>query len=272
MDLVAKFWKKIKRDGFVPAVSSVFIFTRNRSNNAIRWLEDQYYSFQAKNKSPIDYYDVRLATDSSVFTPKVRARFMRGTYELAEKKAVEKYYNGDHNLIDLGASSGFLTTLADQRAEQRSTVVAVEANPDLIPFIETTKRLNDAGFELFSCAYHSSRNETEFNKHNLTVGGSIQRGTDNKLSVPARSLTDIFSHFELKYSVIVCDIEGGETDLLLNEIDTLEERCPLLVIETHQFAPKLDNAMEKVKQSTLNLEEKIGSTRVYSNQKFTQSE
>ena len=45
-----------------------------------------------------------------MFSDNVRSRFIKGKYEYEEIKAIEKHVEDKYDIIDLDASTGFLTT------------------------------------------------------------------------------------------------------------------------------------------------------------------
>lgn len=100
------------------------------------------------------------------------------------------------------------------------------------------------------------------------VGGSVQRETDRTVEVDGESLATIVNGIDQPLSIIV-DIEGGEFDLIDNDLDTLVDSCSHLFIEFHRFT---DNSVEEYEQQLmdkgLELLDSQEDVRVYFNPKF----
>lgn len=227
------------------------------------------YSMISKIKGPIEYHGVLIPTQSDIFDYNIRSRFLRNNYEKDEMEAIDEYLLNSYNLIDLGASTGFLTVYAINQAEDSIRAVAIEANPELIPLLKKTRKINDVDFDIVDSAYHSTKNAIEFYQHDLIVGGSIQRETEKSVSVSAVSIREIIEKYELKRPALIVDIEGGEANLLNNELDTLEKNCPILIIEFHDgYAEGMDSARENLSNSKFKKIDRINDTEVYENPNF----
>jgi FkbM family methyltransferase len=262
-----RFQTKARNRGLIAAAIATLLFINRWIGGYIRMVTNIYYDYLVKKGSPMSYHGVTLPTGNALFSREIRSRFARNEYESEEMKALDQHYYGEYDLIDLGASTGFLTAFADNIAGEDITIVAVEANPNLIPLIEFTKEQNQGQFRIENCAYHSAHDTLQFNQHELTVGGSIQRETDDQVSVSAISLGELIDRHDLDAAVVVCDIEGGESDLVLNELTLLEQYCPLLIIEMHNFADDLERVKE-VLHSSFQLISQENSTYVFKNPRF----
>jgi FkbM family methyltransferase len=214
------------------------------------------------------YNGVLIPTDSPVFGDNVRARFPKGVYETEEMEAINQYLDGSCDLIDLGSSTRFLTAFVEARCSGPVDGVAVEANPDMIPVIYEVRRLNGCDFEVEHAAYQPDENAVEFYKHPKTVGGSAQRATDVSLRVPGISLTEVIEGHSLSNPVVISDIEGGEVDLVNGELNVLERKCPLLIIEFHGFAEGAEEAKKTLRDSSFNLMDTFRNVDVYRNKRF----
>ena len=171
------------------------------------------------------------------------------------------------DVLDLGASTGFLVAYILNKFDQNVRAVAVEANPNLIPVLEDVRNLNDINFDIEDSAYHSSERNVEFNIHNLSVGGSIQRQTDDTVEVPGRNLEDIIDKYGLTEFLCIVDIEGGEADLIRNELHVLEDKCQILIIEFHEgYTEGVLEAKQTLDSSEFEMVENVGGVYVYENQ------
>ena len=267
ISLFARFEKKLRSDGLVSAAAAAIRFGIRKIAIPVT---DLYYGPVAKRNSPIEYFGILIPTRHTVFNRKIRARFTRGTYEREEILALEKHLPEGYDVVDLGASTGLISAYSERRVGSKRKVIAVEANPHMISLIEEVKTLNGAEFLLDNRAYHSTKREVDFYVHKLSVGGSVQRQTQNQINIWATSLEQLFDEYDLKSATVICDIEGGEVDLIKNELEFLCQRCPLFVVETHWFAPGVNEVKGILRDSKLEKLEEIGNVMIYQNPKFSQ--
>ena len=266
VSLLARFEKKLRSDGMVSAAAATIQFGIRKVASSGT---DLYFDLMAKRNSPIEYCGVLIPTKHTIFNRKIRTRFTRGTYEREEILALDKHLPENYDVVDLGASTGLTSAYSERRVDSKRKVIAVEANPHLVSLIEEVKSLNGAQFLLDNRAYHSTSEEVDFHIHELSVGGSVQRQTRNKVKIRALSLEQLFNQYDLESATVICDIEGGEVDLIKNELDFLCQRCPLFIVEIHRFAPGINEVEGILRNSKLELLEKIGSIMIYQNPNFS---
>jgi len=84
---------------------------------------------------------VRIPLDPALMSEPILASLRAGKYERSEARRLPAMIDAGERLVDLGGGVGFTSTLAalQGRAE---LVVCLEGNPDLLPLIEATHRLN----------------------------------------------------------------------------------------------------------------------------------
>lgn len=91
-----------------------------------------------------------------------------------------------------------------------------------------------------------------------------------KRTVPSTCIQEIITNFKLDVPVqLICDIEGGEHDLITNEIDTLADYVSILIFEYHNF---LENDSKyyyhKLRENGFSLADRDGKVYVYKNDSF----
>jgi 16S rRNA A1518/A1519 N6-dimethyltransferase RsmA/KsgA/DIM1 with predicted DNA glycosylase/AP lyase activity len=80
----------------------------------------------------------------TVTAPLVNQKLRDGTYEADEANAAERCVKDGFRVLELGAGIGYVTAICARRTAPEN-VLAVEANPALIPVIEDTLARNGAG-------------------------------------------------------------------------------------------------------------------------------
>jgi FkbM family methyltransferase len=160
-------------------------------------------------------------------------------YENAERELLPRYIDPSLPIIDLGAGIGYTACLADHVTDASLNPVAVEPMPELHPVIRQTARLNDATIDIVHAAYDSEGETTTFfSATDFWSSSRYDRDSkeQTKTTVPSASLSELQERFDLEEEIqLIVDIEGGEHDLLTNELELLAETCSCLIIEFHPF-------------------------------------
>ena len=156
---------------------------------------------------------VLIPFDPAIITPAIKQAIEAGYFEAEEAAQLPHIVKPDDIVLDIGAGIGFISTLIARRAER---VIAVEANPDLLPFmarlhqmngVENAKRLNvvlgeaDSGMATFY-------QRTDFWMGSLAAGPNPYKST---VKVPRMGLNTLLRREGV--TLIVCDIEGAESVL-----------------------------------------------------------
>lgn len=175
---------------------------------------------------------VKIPFVSSIIVPKIERPLRNNRYEGGECAALRRILQPGDRVLELGAGLGLLSSAAGMVAGVAS-VTAIEANPDLIPLIRETHRLNGvAHVDLRNGVVTAKEGEaipfylrSAFWASSMDAGDNSYLRCENLPRVPIADLTE-----ELSPTVIVCDIEGGELGLF-DKVDLSSVRA--MVIEFH---------------------------------------
>ena len=191
---------------------------------------------QSANPPPyseiIETFGIKVPFAEGVITPKIERALRRGNYESGECKTLQSLLSDEDRVLDIGAGLGLVSALA-ARIVGGSNVVAVEANPALLPVIRETYRVNeiehvdlrhgmvsptgdDSGTFYLRRDFWASSMEPDSRPYVETV------------EVPGLRLGDLISEF--KPSIVSCDIEGAELGLF-DDADLSGVRH--LIVELH---------------------------------------
>ena len=179
---------------------------------------------------------VTLPIDRSILSPQMELTLAAGRYERRERKLASRIIRDGDVVLELGAGLGFISSYL-RKSTGAGKIVAVEANPRLIPYIQRVHTMNassnievlngivvpdNAGPETFS--FYCRRD----------FWASSLRGAspfEVELQVRAHILPDLLTMH--RPDVLVMDIEGGELELLsAKDLGTIRAA----VIETHPHA------------------------------------
>lgn len=175
-----------------------------------------------------------------------------GFYESSEIRYVKKYLRSDLPLIELGTSLGVISTYC--RAVNKNKLICVEANPTLIPSIEKNFQLNKIeNYTIINAAIGYS-DKMFFERGHDNVSGKLSyEFNERSIEVNMISLSSILTDFNIEEYILICDIEGGEVQILQNDSLALKN-CKQIIIETHEGEyNRLKFCPASLKDSILNL-------------------
>ena len=173
-----------------------------------------------------------------------RGRFVQNKYEKEEATHLAKLIVPTDKVLELGSCLGYVSCLTNNLIGNKEDHVVVEANPDLIPWIQKNRDANNCLFKIEHCII-SPEKKNEFYIHDLIVGGSTRRKTTHKIEVDGLTFKELEQKYSIAFNTLIMDIEGGELDLFRmhqNEIAKFQK----IFYEVHPFANILskEEAME----------------------------
>jgi FkbM family methyltransferase len=181
-------------------------------------------------------FKLKIAYSNEVLLDEVVGGIERGSYERTEGNQVQRLVVTDDRVIELGAGLGFLSALV-MSTTNVADYVAVEADPRLRDVIERTHELNgvtgpltiescvatcsDALIESGSVDFFVSK---KFCASSLREVGRLK----HTVKVPVVSLRELIDTH--RSNVLICDIEGAETDIFNGtDLGTIEK----VMMEVH---------------------------------------
>ena len=173
------------------------------------------------------------------YGPKVKEALRSGGYEKRERKLVEKFVLPVDRVLELGTGVG-VVAMAAARIVGAPGVVTYDANPAIVEDAKANFVRN--GFEGLEARVGLMANRRQFRPGAQSFGldGEFwasrrpapgEAGFAQVIETPAFCLEDEIAAFGA--NVLICDIEGGEVDLL-SGADLSAIR--LLILETHYWA------------------------------------
>ena len=201
--------------------------------NYFRKLRLKRYNKLYGNNYKFAGFEISIPSDAAF---NIKYSLIRNRYEASEQKLINKYLVSTSNVIELGGSLGIISKLINAKLEIDSTLVVVEANPDIIRFCKKNifieSRQHSTFIENFAIAYGVDKID-----FHISDDVSCSRVADSKLKgnieVQACSLSYIVQkHLDNSDFVLIMDIEGGEIDVFENDKDILK-KCSLVIVELH---------------------------------------
>ncbi|WP_299612221.1 FkbM family methyltransferase [uncultured Tateyamaria sp.] len=182
--------------------------------------------------------------DMDVLKPRIAGNLRRGLYENKEGDAVLRIVQPDDVVLELGGGLGFISTLIAKRSEA-AHVHVYEANGALADYI---KRVHAANGIENATVHHAMLGKRKATKDFHVRGNILASSTDetNGDGIIRTEPVDVVNAGQqtkaIKPTVLVCDIEGGEAELL-PEMDLNTVRAAVIELHPQWIGPEGVNAV-----------------------------
>lgn len=170
--------------------------------------------------------------DPDVLTGRIRRLLRANEYEAKESEAALRTVREGDTVVELGGGIGYMSTLVATKRNV-AAVHVFEANPNLIPYIHSVHAANDVTTATVHNAILGARKgEADFYVRSPMLGSSLQKleGETDPPSVKVPVLNAKQALNDIGATVLICDIEGAEADLI-PQLDLTGLRAA--IIETH---------------------------------------
>ncbi len=160
-------------------------------------------------------HGVMFPDDPNVLTPVIRDAIRMARFEAREAATLHRIVRRGERVLELGAGTGFISTLLDRLPEVEQ-VWAVEANPDLMDYMQRLHLLNGCTKvqRVNAVLSDTLSGAVPFYHRPDFWMGSLLDGPNPYCDVSMVAVEGL-SRFIARHriSLIVCDIEGAECDL-----------------------------------------------------------
>ncbi len=174
-----------------------------------------------------------LCVSKHHLTPKITEAINAGRFEGTERRAIKNHIEPSDRVLDLGGGIGCTGVVAG-RIVGGDNLMIVEANEDLIGDIQENLAANlifGATVTHGAIVAQKTSETITFHKSKAFWAGSLVSGNAPNVTtveVPALALMDVVAEFEP--SIIMCDVEGLETELF---IEPLPDHVRMIMMELH---------------------------------------
>ncbi len=212
---------------------------------------------------------LKFDCSSKQISSHTKAQIFFGIYESAEYRFCKKYIKDGSNIIELGSSIGLISSFISKTKSPKN-ILAVEANPDLIPVIRSNFSLNDVNNHTI-CNKAIGRDKLQklwFSKGTDNTTGSISEiESFGAIEVTCTTLSELVDQAGFENYVLICDIEGAEVDIL-NETNDGLKLCKLLIIEIHTTersgrSYSIENIVGLIENKDFEIMERYGNSFVF---------
>lgn len=166
-------------------------------------------------KSSATINGVELAIDPEVMSPTMIEVIESGKYEGTEAREIARIVQPGERIVELGAGIGFIAITA-LKTGKVDRIASYEANPKLIPLIETNARTNGVEFPVINAVVDAREDggtvpfylRKDFWASSMSPG---PWGFEAEVAVPRVSFASVRECY--RPTMLIVDIEGAEEQL-----------------------------------------------------------
>lgn len=159
---------------------------------------------------------VIVPSDPQVITPAIRAAMLGHRFETEEARQIPQIVEPGDRVVEIGAGIGFISTLLS-RQRRVASVLAVEANPNLITYMARLHRRNNVRkVRRLNAVLDNAETPgaaTFYLRRDFWMGSLMASPNPyfDTVTVPTRNFSAVLR--DEAASLIVCDVEGAEAFL-----------------------------------------------------------
>jgi FkbM family methyltransferase len=163
----------------------------------------------------------------------MKLALLQHEYERLERRAVLQHLNPDLPVIELGGCIGVVACITNRKLRDPQLHIVVEANPNAVPLLDRNRVQNRCEFEILNTAIAYGQSSVTFSPAaDYCFNSLVHERGQAAVTVPATHLAGIVNRRGFESFTLICDIEGYEYELVLNELDVLR-KADTIILETH---------------------------------------
>jgi FkbM family methyltransferase len=165
--------------------------------------------------SDYEQMGVTFPNSPEIIPPRVAGLLREKRYEIEEARQIPRIIEEGERILEIGAGIGLVSTLCAKNPKTESLSV-FEADPKLTDYLQRVFSINSLENVHITNGILSNalQGTTKFYIRQPFWSSSLIRGTNGyaeEIDLPVYSFNETLS--ELRPTLIVCDIEGGELEL-----------------------------------------------------------
>ena len=210
----------------------------------------RYWTRRTTRPRVVEIDGVRLEVDYANWSALMVDEFLRGTYEIDERRMLRGRLSGADRVLEVGSGVGLIALVCSQTVPD-ANLLLFEANPALIDIAKRNFKINGKDIRIENTVLTPKSfdgSEIDFHVHENFWSSSLARkeGTVETIKVKTRVFDDVVGEFAP--TVLIMDIEGGEYHLLANADETSFASIRKIVIEMHYRYAGRENIDSLVKR------------------------
>ena len=163
----------------------------------------------------------------------MKLELLTGRYERPERDAARRHIRAEWPVVELGGCIGVVACITNKLLKHAEAHVVLEANPLAIPYLKSNRDSNHCSFKILNRALAYGSETVTFQPTLNFWGNSLgHNGGQPPVTVPAIQLGQILHDEGFEKYALICDIEGYEFELVMQEPDALS-KAALIILEVH---------------------------------------
>jgi len=244
--------KRVLRTQGTAGVASAFKdrYLNNWIGRGVNWCYGKALEMRG---NAIEIEGCSFSLDSPAITTESKGKFMFDQYERPEREAVRRFVDPGLPVVEFGGSIGVVSCLTNRKLRDPRRHVVVEANPELVPLLLRNRDRNRCRFTVLARLVAYGRKEAPFyaNSANFVIGSATAREAGpcvDVSNVETINLRSILEQECFDRCTLICDIEGGESELFRHESEIVNERVTTLILEVHEWSIGKERVGELLKR------------------------
>lgn len=173
--------------------------------------------------------------NNPAISTKMKSHFLFDKYEKFERTAIKRFLRVDLPVVELGGAIGVVACYANKMLRDPQRHLVIEANPDLLPLLEENRDRNNCHYTVLHRAVAYGSDEITFHLDDEFWTSNANTSTGRSVKVPTISLRKVFEQFGFERCTLICDIEGGEVDMVRHEAELIKQRVATFIVEVHDW-------------------------------------
>jgi len=197
----------------------------------------------------IKFKNIILNIPIRYYNDVIKNRFIKDIYETHELYFVNKYFDKNDYVLELGSCLGFISFTLAKIVKH---VISIEANPELENCLISSQKMNNINnIDFHNCFISNDTKNIKFQTYDLITAGSGNRPKET-----AGPILNTLKEYELtprniksinninKVNSVILDIEGGELNFFIENKD-LFKKCNKILAEFHQKSMNIPDFEKK---------------------------
>jgi FkbM family methyltransferase len=183
---------------------------------------------------------LKFPANPEILKGRVLKLLRTNAYEEKESVAALRVVKPEDTVLELGGGIGYMSTLVAVKRRVRA-VHSFEANPHLIPYIRSVHAANGLdNAHVTNAILGKRKGSVDFYVRSNLLGSSLsllEDETDPPVPVKVEVLNASQVMKEIRPTVLICDIEGAEVDLI-PQMDLSSLRAAVIELHPQWIGPE----------------------------------
>jgi FkbM family methyltransferase len=173
---------------------------------------------------------------SEGFPEEVWQKLVAREYEDSEIQTIKRYLDRRSPIVEIGGGLGVIACVANRLLERPRKHIVVEASPQSASIIRANADRNQCDLQIVNAAVAYGCDDVTFwvnaDRPYSNALMPVHEGC-REIKVPATTLGILFEQHAITNCSLVCDIEGGEYEMVKSELPVISEHVSSIFMETH---------------------------------------